>query len=101
MTVIVLNRGWFMEKNIEGLLLKHEIGHWAGLPARDFHKPKNNKAHCSNLRCLMMPGPGSDPLRWCCNGLLSILFLSPPDFCKNCKAELAQMKALQEAMTGD
>ena len=94
--VVVLEHSWFLRKQLETYLLKHEVGHWVGVPARDFHTLKNNASHCCSLRCVMMPGPGTDPLRCGLGAVLSVLFLSPPDFCKNCKAELAQMKTLHK-----
>jgi hypothetical protein len=92
-TVIVLIRKNMFVKYFESTLLKHEVGHWVGVPARDCHIYKDN-SHCSNLRCLMTSGPGSNPLRWMGAIGLSILFLGPPDFCNDCKQELAEMKTL-------
>lgn len=97
--VVTLIRKDFLVKNFESVLLKHEIGHWIGLPARKCHVYKDN-SHCSNLRCLMTSGPGSNPLRWMSAVGLSILFLGPPDFCNDCKQELAEIKKLHQQMRG-
>lgn len=93
--VVTLIRKDFLVKNFESLLLKHEIGHWVGVPARNCHTYKDN-SHCLSLRCLMTSGPGSNPLRWMSAVGLSILFLGPPDFCDNCKQELVEMKKLHQ-----
>jgi hypothetical protein len=94
--VVALEHGWFLENQVESYLLKHEVGHWVGVPAGECHKLKNNPSHCSSLRCVMMPGPGSDPLRCCVEAVLAVLFLGPPDFCDDCKAELAAMEKQHE-----
>ena len=91
--VVTLIRKDFLAKSFESILLKHEVGHWVGVPARDCHLYKDH-SHCTNLRCLMMSGPGSNAPRWLCGVGLSAA-LGPPGFCDDCKEELAAMKALR------
>jgi hypothetical protein len=84
-----------MIRIIEWPVLKHEIGHWLGVPARKCHLYKDN-SHCTSLRCIMTSGPGSNVPRWLGSVGLSILFMSPPDFCDNCKYELSLIKPMHE-----
>ena len=96
--VVTFIRKDFIAEKYEWLTITHEIGHWIGVPARGCHIYKDG-AHCSNLRCLMTSGPGSNMPRWLCSVGLSIVFLSPPDFCDDCKRELAEMKKLHSQVT--
>ena len=93
MALIVLSRdrSWLCSI-FEKDLLKHELGHWLGVPGRDCHK-SDDSLHCSDLRCIMINGPGTDKVRWM-EALFLSLFLGPPDFCSNCKKELDVIKEM-------
>lgn len=98
--VVILTRKKILSKNFEWQILKHEVGHWVGVPARECHVYKDG-SHCSNLRCVMTNGPGSNLPRWLCGVGLSVVFLGPPDFCNDCKRELLEMKKLHSQTSQD
>jgi hypothetical protein len=74
------------------LTLMHEVGHWLGVPARDFHRsavdadqPVINQ-HCTNARCVMYKGSRVG----LCGILANLTTGLPFQFCADCAAELRE-----------
>jgi hypothetical protein len=77
------------------LTLLHELGHWLGVPARDFHRsavdadqPTSNQ-HCTNAKCVMYKGSRVG----LCAILANLTTGLPFQFCPDCAAELREEQA--------
>ncbi len=81
------------------LTLMHEVGHWLGVPARDFHRsavdagqPVANQ-HCTNAKCVMYKGSRVG----LCAILANLATGLPFQFCADCAAELREEQARRAA----
>ena len=78
---------------IEAVIVVHEVGHWLGVPARDFHVSFLDGSHCTNARCVMFKGSRVGP----CAVLANLCTGVPMRYCSDCEAELAEMRRRREA----
>jgi hypothetical protein len=92
--VIVLNRSSFIEHWFEDIVLIHEVGHWLGIPVREFHTGCD-KSHCTNGRCLMFAGKWDFPMTMRLLGA-NLLTGPPRQFCLYCAEELTEMRRQRE-----
>jgi hypothetical protein len=92
--VLILNRSHLVTRLAEDLILIHEIGHWFGVPAREFHT-SCDRAHCTNGRCIMFAGRVDFPtlIRLVAVNLLGLTNQYGPD----CMEELAEMQRQRQA----
>jgi predicted Zn-dependent protease len=79
------------------LTLLHEVGHWLGVPARDFHRSaldaEDGSAHCTNARCVMYKGSRVG----LCAILANLTTGLPFQFCEDCAEELREEQARRSA----
>lgn len=82
--------------DIEAGTVLHEVGHWLGVPARDFHTSANDAVHCTCARCVMFKGNrvGICAIRAnLCTGY-------PLRFCQDCAEELAEARRRRDGVNG-
>jgi predicted Zn-dependent protease len=84
--------GPFSAEAIESTVLVHEVGHWLGVPARDYHTSSIDDAHCTNARCVMFKGSRMTPCVVAANVCTGI----PVTFCPDCADELGEMRRRRE-----
>ena len=79
---------------IEATVTVHEVGHWLGVPARDFHISALDRSHCSCARCVMHKGLKYNPV---CVVAANLRTGVPVRFCPDCAEELSELKRRREA----
>jgi hypothetical protein len=95
--VMVLHRGSIQSKAVLGIPMEliestvvvHEVGHWLGVPARDFHKARLDPAHCTNARCVMYKGLSVNTP---CVVMANMLTGIPLRFGPECAEELSELQ---------
>ena len=73
-------------EDIEALSVLHELGHWFGVPARDFHKSSVDSEHCTDGQCVMFKGSRLNT----CAVFSNLLTGLPFHFCPDCAEELVE-----------
>jgi hypothetical protein len=99
--VMVLHRGSIQSaafgviptEIIEATVVVHEIGHWLGVPARDYHRSLVDGSHCTNARCVMYKGLSVNTP---CVVLANLSSGIPLRFGPECAEELGEMWGRRE-----
>jgi hypothetical protein len=94
--VMVLHRGPMQSASfgvipvdvVEATVVVHEIGHWLGMPARDYHRSLVDGSHCTNARCVMYKGLSVNTP---CVVLANLSSGIPLRFGPECAEELGEM----------
>jgi hypothetical protein len=100
--VMALHRGPILDyaigpismETIESTVTVHEVGHWLGVPARDFHTSALDRIHCTCARCVMYKGIKYAPV---CVVLANLFTGIPVRFCSDCAEELAESQRRRQA----
>lgn len=75
-------------ETMEATVVVHEVGHWLGVPARDFHTSAVDGLHCTNARCVMFKGSRAGA----CAIVANLSSGLPVRFCPDCAEELAELR---------
>lgn len=80
---------------IETPTVLHEVGHWLGVPGRDFHTSTIDGNHCTDARCVMFKGSRINT----CAVLTGLRHGLPTTFCPACAEELAELERRRQITT--